>query len=291
MSSPGIGWFDARFKSSEFPRSAVQCSLATNINDVVQDMSGSLMSPVLSELTHHPNVLEKTKILFDHLDAQSGNRNLINAFGRAVLKHGGIDHMLNETIQFIAPDVDLDLAINTFNPCRRAIPHNPGQPESIPLSRDELDMAAFYPPAIGTTIRILHPQLPFPPIEIPLPNVNPAQAPGSGPNAPVTVTVTLRDVLGAVHRTLQASITRDDWATLHPAQQQAVEAAFDARCRAEAARSLSGAPTHALAVTDGVALRSVREQGVKKVDFLLGKTVLRGLVPGQPDGVFRLVTV
>jgi hypothetical protein len=35
-----------------------------------------------------------------------------------------------------------------------------------------------------------------------------------------------------------------------------------------------------------------RKQGVKRVDFLLGQTVLKGLVrvPGDPEGCVRMVT-
>ncbi|KAJ7050690.1 hypothetical protein C8F01DRAFT_1177796 [Mycena amicta] len=175
-----------------------------------------------------------------------------------------------------SPDFHFDLALAAFVPLRRH-PHNPAQ--SMPIPHVELGMAAFHPPR--TALRILHPQLPFWPVDIAAraPNPNPYQ-----PQAPPSIA--LGDILIALHRALHQRITHADWATLNPAQEQAVTHTFAARCHTEAARS--GAPVHALRDVE----MSVRSQGVKKVDFLLGRTVVRGLtrVPGDPDGVVRLVT-
>ncbi|KAF8144203.1 hypothetical protein K438DRAFT_1632263 [Mycena galopus ATCC 62051] len=109
--------------------------------------------------------------------------------------------------------------------------------------------------------------------------------------------MTLADVLVAIHRMLHTPIGHKDWEMLGVEDQQKVERAFTQRCRAEASR-------HAKASRRAEASRSrdppaqltdwevvERELGVKRVDFLLGKTIFKGLdwVPGDPEA--RLMTM
>ncbi|KAJ7667284.1 hypothetical protein B0H17DRAFT_871225, partial [Mycena rosella] len=108
---------------------------------------------------------------------------------------------------------------------------------------------AFHPPL--TSLRILHPRIPFWPIDLTLPAELAATAP---------VPISFGDVLVALHRTLHERIAHADWDGLSKENAEAVTKAFAHRCRAEAVRS--GVPP---------------EPGVKRVDFLLGKTVFKGL--------------
>ncbi|KAJ6511587.1 hypothetical protein C8R47DRAFT_940787, partial [Mycena vitilis] len=117
----------------------------------------------------------------------------------------------------------------------------------------DLHEPAFHPPLFA--LRIAHPRLPFGPVDIALP-------------APIT----LWDVLVALQHTLHTRITHADWATLGSKDEAAVARAFTSRCRAEALRS--GAAPAELHDREN----SIRRQGVMRVDFLLGETVLKGLV-------------
>jgi hypothetical protein len=170
-----------------------------------------------------------------------------------------------------SPAVHFDLASSAFAPMR-LIPTLP--PHHVLLSATDIRVPAFYPPR--TALRILHAQLPFWPVDLKLP-----------PDVPAAPPITLGDVLVALHRTLHQRISHADWATLTVEQEVAVTRAFTHRCRGEAARS-GVAP---------VQLRdrevAERSEGVKLVDFLLGKTVFRGLVrdPRDPEGCVRMITV
>ncbi|KAJ7252054.1 hypothetical protein C8J57DRAFT_1077756 [Mycena rebaudengoi] len=157
-----------------------------------------------------------------------------------------------------SPAVHFDLASSAFAPMR-LIPTLP--PHHVLLSATDIRVPAFYPPR--TALRILHAQLPFWPVDLKLP-----------PDVPAAPPITLGDVLVALHRTLHQRISHADWATLTVEQEVAVTRAFTHRCRGEAARS------------EGRAC-------VKLVDFLLGKTVFRGLVrdPRDPEGCVRMITV
>ncbi|KAJ7627219.1 hypothetical protein FB45DRAFT_920848 [Roridomyces roridus] len=164
-----------------------------------------------------------------------------------------------------SPHFHFDLAPNAFMPLRL----------SAPVGGPELASAAFHPPRIN--LRILHPRLPFWPIDLALPA---SRAAGSAPP------ISLGDVLLALHRALHTRITPTDWETLSAEDAQAVTHAFARRCRAAALRS----GVAAVHLRD----REVEERnyGVKRVDFLCGKTVFKGLVkaPGDPEGVVRLIT-
>ncbi|KAJ7493808.1 hypothetical protein FB451DRAFT_449185 [Mycena latifolia] len=130
----------------------------------------------------------------------------------------------------------------------------------------ELSEPAFYPPL--TKLRILHPCIPYWPVDL-----NPSP-------------IRLGDVLVALHRALQLRITHTDWETLSEEDKHAVARAWKQRYHAEAGRS--GVPPAHLRDRE----EAEKNQGVKRVDFLQGKTVFRGLVraPGDPDGCVRLLT-
>ncbi|KAJ7093507.1 hypothetical protein C8R44DRAFT_860645 [Mycena epipterygia] len=172
-----------------------------------------------------------------------------------------------------SPIFHFDLAPGQFAPLR-LISTNP--PQSAVLGA-EIREPAFHPPL--TALRILHPRIPFWPIDLELPAELAAQAPTPTP-------ISLGDVLVALHRTMHQRITHADWATLSPDDEQAVTKAFTHRCRGEAVRS-GVQPAH---LRDREVAE--RNQGVKRVDFLLGKTVFKGLVraPGDPEGCVRMVT-
>ncbi|KAJ7430765.1 hypothetical protein B0H11DRAFT_2134345 [Mycena galericulata] len=170
-----------------------------------------------------------------------------------------------------SPHFHFDLAPSAFMPLR-LVSTNP--PQSAVLGA-EIREAAFHPPLM--TLRILHPRLPFWPIDFQLP-----AGAGAAPGHPIS----LGDVLVVVHQALHQRITQADWATLGEADAQGVARAFTQRCRGEAVRSR----------VPPVQLRdrevAERNQGVKRVDFLLGKTIFKGLIraPGDPEGVVRMVT-
>jgi hypothetical protein len=73
--------------------------------------------------------------------------------------------------------------------------------------------------------------------------------------------IRLGDVLQAIHGTLNKRISQHDWAQLNPQQVYSVSQAYTRRCRAMGPGEIEE-----------------RNQGVKRIDFLLGKTKFRGLV-------------
>ncbi|KAJ7451282.1 hypothetical protein B0H11DRAFT_2076377 [Mycena galericulata] len=171
-----------------------------------------------------------------------------------------------------SPIFHFDLAPAQFAPLRLV---NPNPPQTVILSAAEIREPAFHPPL--TELRILHPRLPFWPIDLKLPE---GIAPGAAPP------ISLGDVLVAMHRTLHERISHADWATLSGEDELAVTNAYTHRCRAEAVRSrVPPAQLRDREVAE-------RNQGVKRVDFLGGKTVFKGLVkaPGDPEGCVRVIT-
>ncbi|KAK7051914.1 hypothetical protein R3P38DRAFT_2684571 [Favolaschia claudopus] len=169
-----------------------------------------------------------------------------------------------------SPVFHFDLAPVEFTPIRLI---HPNPPQTAGLGAAEIRELAFAPPL--TTLRILHPRIPFWPVDLKLPE----EAAGEIP-------ISLGDVLVSVHRAMHERISQADWETLSEEDREEVAKAFTKRCRAEAVRS-GVIPAH---------LRdkemAERNEGVKRVDFLLGKSVFKGLVrsPEDPDGVVRLVT-
>ncbi|KAJ6563401.1 hypothetical protein DFH09DRAFT_1477296 [Mycena vulgaris] len=128
---------------------------------------------------------------------------------------------------------------------------------SIRLSPAEIRRNTFH--GLGTTLSIRHARLPF--------------------DLRLATSATVGDVLVALHRTLHLGIKHGDWEMLRAADQVRVNDAFVQRYRAEALRSRVPPDT-------------VRAKGVKRVDFLLGKTVFKGLTrsPDDPEGWVRMVT-
>ncbi|KAF8142249.1 hypothetical protein K438DRAFT_1442646, partial [Mycena galopus ATCC 62051] len=160
-----------------------------------------------------------------------------------------------------SPIFHFDLAPLQFAPIRLINP-NVNPPQTAQLSAAEIREVAFDPPL--TTVRILHPRIPFWPVDLALPAT--AQSPGQG------IPISLGDVLVALHRSLHVRISHADWATLAPADAELVTAAFTQRCRAEAVRS--GVPRSQLRDREV----KEREEGVKRVDFLCGRTAFKGLI-------------
>ncbi|KAJ7811272.1 hypothetical protein B0H14DRAFT_1472808 [Mycena olivaceomarginata] len=172
-----------------------------------------------------------------------------------------------------SPIFHLDLAPSRFAPQRLLTNPHIAPPQTAPLSTAELSEPAFHPPR--TTLRILHPLLPFWPVDLALP-------PTASP-----LPISLGDVLISLHHALHTRIAHVDWDELSSEDAERVAQAFTRRCRAEAMRS--GVP--AAHLRD----REVEERngGVRRVDFLAGLgggTVFRGLVREEedPDGCVRV---
>lgn len=145
---------------------------------------------------------------------------------------------------------------------------------SVVITVAELSQPAFHPPL--TVLRILHPRLPFWPIDLQLPEDF------AGEKPPISV----GDVLVAVHRACHTRISQVDWDSLNTADEVAVTKAFALRCRTEAMNSsVSQMHRKDREVAE-------RNQGVKRVDFLMEKTVLKGFMraPDDPEGCVRMVT-
>ncbi|KAJ7214321.1 hypothetical protein GGX14DRAFT_610640 [Mycena pura] len=186
--------------------------------------------------------------------------------------------MIHPWLNGDAPSAALffDLAPALFAP--RCLASRPGAPPwHRTLAQPELAAGAFWPPR--TTLRILLPRLPFWPIDLAPAR---AQDPVQAPPPPIT----LGDVLAALHHALHVRAAAADWGALPPADRAAVSAAFTQRCRAEAMRS--GVPAAQLREREA----EERQKGMKRVDFLGGMTVFKGLVkaPPDPEGCVRMVT-
>ena len=161
---------------------------------------------------------------------------------------------------FPRPDFTFDLS-SPFSPMRTYGPGHIGL-----LAQDELIQPATNPPI--TKLRIVCDAIPQWPLEL-QPNAhmtNPYLSPGMMYQIPP---IALGDVLVAIHMHLQRRITHADWAKLTHKEMVAVGRAYTERCR----NAPQGTAEHELA------------QGVKRVDFLLGRTKMVGLVRQQPlDG-------
>ncbi|KAF7297001.1 hypothetical protein MIND_00932400 [Mycena indigotica] len=153
--------------------------------------------------------------------------------------------------------------------------------EKVGLSAEELREVAFYPPRMS--LRIMHPspRLAFYPIDLKAPE-SALASPGTFPP------IAIGDVLVAIHRSLHTRITPDDWAALSAEEEASVGQAFTRRCRKEAVASTDGVPAADWKERE----TDARNDGVKRVDFLMGKSEFKGLVrdDADPDGVLRLLT-
>jgi hypothetical protein len=176
---------------------------------------------------------------------------------------------VNPWINAEAPRADFhfDLSIVSFLPLRL---YGPGQ--SAPLTPDQLQEPATYPSL--TKLRIIHEMIPQWPIDLQFNGYNGSFSPNPYQAGPPPIT--LVDVLVAIHRSLHLRISHADWARLGSAQEMEVGKAYTRRCKAV-----------------GSMVDQERAQGVKRVDFLLTRTRMLGLVRGGTvDGwdVMRLIT-
>ncbi|KAJ7074629.1 hypothetical protein C8F01DRAFT_31304 [Mycena amicta] len=93
------GWFRDTF-DPQYARSEIGSALARSIVDVIAEISHILAPPVRAELTHAKE-LEKVKILFNYLDEQVGNADLVRAFQLAVASRGGVGYLLNGSLNHL----------------------------------------------------------------------------------------------------------------------------------------------------------------------------------------------
>ncbi|KAF8069318.1 hypothetical protein FPV67DRAFT_1625505 [Lyophyllum atratum] len=155
---------------------------------------------------------------------------------------------VNPWINAESPRADFffDLSLPTFTPLRL---YGPGQ--SGLMGSEEMMQPATHPPI--TRLRIVCDALPHWPCELQL---DPYQTGGYQPPP-----ISLQDVLVAVHRNMHRQITHADWGRLSEKEEVAVSRAFTRRCQ-----------------TVPTTFDSERAKGVKRVDYLLGKTRMIGLV-------------
>ncbi|KAJ7169098.1 hypothetical protein C8R43DRAFT_982236 [Mycena crocata] len=162
-----------------------------------------------------------------------------------------------------SPEFVFDLSISGFNPQRMI---GPGQ--AAPLSMADYQAPAFHPPV--TKLRICCDMIPNWPVDLILGG-------GGGMQPPP---ITLGDILVAIHQKMHQRISHLDWGRLSMSEEAAVSRAFTRRCRME---SMRRDETYR---SDGELPE--RQQGVKVVDFLLGKTMFRGLVRSE-DGYVKMI--
>jgi len=151
-------------------------------------------------------------------------------------------------------DFMFDLSAPHFAPLRYV-----GNNQTLPITPEELAQVATHPPIYH--LKIICDLIPNWPIEI---NYN--QSAGGNTYSPIPPPLKLGDVLSAIWWFMQMRITQTSWASLTPQQEHMVGAAYTRRCRAMPSTELA-----------------LRNQGVKKVDFLLGKKWFKGLVPVGND--------
>ncbi|KAF9532252.1 hypothetical protein CPB83DRAFT_847518 [Crepidotus variabilis] len=144
-------------------------------------------------------------------------------------------------------DIIFDLA-GPFQPMKLV-----GNNQVLPLTLDELGQNATHPPTYAMTISCDR-SVPEWPLHLDFRTNNPH-------NASVPP-IKLGDVLSIIHSSLNKRISQYDWATLDSKQEYLVSQAYTKRCKRLGPGELA-----------------YRTQGVKQLDFLLGKTKFRGLVP------------
>ena len=181
---------------------------------------------------------------------------------------------INPWIYASAPRQDFyfDLATTAFAPLRL---FGPGAGQSAMLSAEEMREPATHPPL--TSLRIVCDLTPKWPIDLEF------RQPSSAPYSPYSSNqfpfqqqsspppITLADVLVAIHQAMHRRITRVDWEMLSKQEKRAITNAYANRCHLN---------------------EHERSQGVKRVDFLLGRTRMMGLLgSGIEDGweVMKLV--
>ncbi|TFK95821.1 hypothetical protein BDV98DRAFT_577088 [Pterulicium gracile] len=151
------------------------------------------------------------------------------------------------------PDFLFDLGLPTFSPMRMIRVYNgPALLNSV-----ELSQSAMYPQR--TSLRVICDPIPQWPMDLVY----------SGCGAPPPIT--LGDVLSVVHTKLREGITSADWRRLTQGARMDVANTYRRRCR-----------------NAGEWEAAERAQGVKKVDFLNGRTTFMGL-KWVGDGCLRLL--
>ena len=144
-------------------------------------------------------------------------------------------------------DFILDLSLPDFKPCRYM-----GGNQVFPVPIDELYLPATHPPIYKMTIHC-DAFLPGWPINLDF-RTNHQYDNNVAP-------IKVGDVLSAIYFQLHKRITQEDWARLPPHQEHAIAQTFTKRCRALGPSELM-----------------MRNQGVKQVDYLVGRHFFKGLV-------------
>jgi hypothetical protein len=186
---------------------------------------------------------------------------------------------INPWIDASAPRQDFffDLVPTSFSPLRL---YAHGQATILP--NDEMQQPATHPPI--TRLRIVSDLIPQWPIDLEFrPNIttttiSPTPYSPYSPNQsafqqqpPATPPITLADVLIAVYQSMHLRIGHTDWARLNRRDEKAITKSYLRRCGASELE---------------------KSHGVKRVDFLKGRTRMLGLVrEGTEDGweLFTLV--
>jgi len=146
-------------------------------------------------------------------------------------------------------DFFFNLSLPQFAPMRYV-----GNNQTILLTNEELGQPATHPPIYQ--LHMLCDLIPQWPISLQY-NPNPYRSANTYPT--VAPPITLGDVLSGIHNSLHLGITQQDWAELSPEQERAVSRAYTKRCKALGSTTM------------------IRNEGVRRVDYLLGKIWFRGL--------------
>jgi len=146
-------------------------------------------------------------------------------------------------------DFFFNLSLPQFAPMRYI-----GNNQTILLTNEDLAQPATHPPIYQLDMQCdLIPQWP---ISLQY-NANPYRSANKYPTA--APPITLGDVLSAIHNSLHLGIRQYDWAGLSPEQERAVSRAYTKRVKALGSTTM------------------IRNEGVRRVDYLLGKVWFRGL--------------
>ncbi|PFH48228.1 hypothetical protein AMATHDRAFT_42394 [Amanita thiersii Skay4041] len=139
----------------------------------------------------------------------------------------------------------------------------------MPLSQEELAQQATHPPVYS--IRIVCDEIPEWPIEL---NYDPeSYREQTGMALTYPPPISLGDVLSAIHRKLQEKISHRDWHMLDERRRFKISQAYTQRC-----------------ASMGTLEQLQKNEGVKKVDYLMGKNWFKGLVrTGEGSDVLKLV--
>lgn len=179
-------------------------------------------------------------------------------------------HPLLDGARNDSPLIAFDLSLHDFRVHRLSAN---GYPTSTGLTADDLAQPATHPGIRKMTITFdTIPQWPL--------TIEQERDRGGFLTIPFTshddVPITLGDILGKLHRHLQQRISQVDWKRLNPSEKVAVSKAYTRRC--DTFQSVE---------------HLERNQGVRRVDYLLGKNLFVGLVPAgsSQDGYEKVKLV